>query len=60
MSSVGNSGDTNTISNDGGEDVPEPASLSGYLSWEQDLQMVSTFTDKKVRTCFSDWRNTVA
>ena len=31
-----------------GEVEPGAPSLPGYLPWEQDLQMVSTFLDKKV------------
>ena len=31
------------------EEPCAPSSLPGYLPWEQDLQMVSAFMDKKVQ-----------
>ena len=44
----GNTADTGTSDS---SLATSPSSLPGYLPWEQDLQMVSKFMDKKVYTC---------
>lgn len=40
-----------------GPDTTPPSTLPGYLPWEEDMEMVSKYINRKVSMCFSELEN---